>query len=275
MTELELREQIARLGPWHHDVEVRPGLRTSDVPLLAERTDGRTPTTYRPEDQVKRLSANLFDGDFAGRSFLDCACNGGGHALAAARQGAGECFGFDARDIWVKQGQFLAQFGPHKDMRFEQLQLNDLPARGLGTFDVTLFSGIFYHLPDPVQGLKIAADHTRQVIIVNTAARRARGDSLQIVNESTERVMSGVDGLAWLPSGPGVLRKVLNWCGFPATRLDWMTTTSGGWSRLQIIAAREESTFATYDRNRPDVSGPIYHRALGHAYRYARRFLPH
>jgi hypothetical protein len=113
------------------------------------------------------------------------------------------------------------------------------------------------------------------VLIVNTAARRAKGDTLQILSESPERVMSGVDGLGWLPSGPNVLRKVLNWCGFPATRLDWMNSTSGGWSRLQIIAAREEGAFSTFDRNRPDVAGPLYQRALGHAYRYARRFLPH
>ncbi|QAY75410.1 DUF1698 domain-containing protein [Sphingosinicella sp. BN140058] len=274
MTELELREQIARLGPWHHDVEVRPGLRTTDISSLADRTDGRTPGMYRPDDQIRRLSENLFDGDFDGRSFLDCACNGGGHALAAARLGAGECFGFDARDIWVRQGQFLAQFGPHRNIRIERMQLNDLPARGLGTFDVTLFSGIFYHLPDPIQGLKIAADHTRQLIIVNTVARRGRGDTLQVVHESSEESMSGVDGLAWLPSGPNVLRKVLKWCGFPATRLDWMTTTSRGWSRIQMIAAREESAFSTYDRNRPDVAGPLYRRAWGRAYRYAERFLP-
>jgi SAM-dependent methyltransferase len=274
MTEGELREAIAGLGPWHHDVEVTPGLRTGDVPLAGDRSDARAPTSYRPEVQIQRLGADLFDGDFESRSFLDCACNGGGHALAAARLGAGQCFGFDAREAWVKQAQFLARFAPHENMKFETMQLDELPARKPGMFDVTLFSGIFYHLPDPVRGLKIAADHTRQLIVVNTAARRARGNALRVNRESAEEAMSGVDGLAWLPSGPGVLKDILNWCGFPATRLDWMNITSRGWSRIQIIAARDESAFRTYDRNRPDVAGPIHHRALGHAYRFARRFLP-
>ena len=37
-------------------------------------------------------------------------------------------------------------------------------------FDICLFKGIFYHLPDPVAGLKIVADRTDEVLILDTAA---------------------------------------------------------------------------------------------------------
>jgi SAM-dependent methyltransferase len=250
-----LREEVARLGPWHHDVEVVPGLRTSEIPLSHDRTDGRRPTFYRPEAQIQRLVKDLFGKTMAGRSFLDCACNGGGHSLIAARMGAGRCFGFDARQEWVSQARFLAGFAPHSDLSFEQMQIKDLAGRDLGQFDVALFSGIFYHLPDPVNALKLVADRSREFIVVNTAARLLPGDMLTLERESATEPMSGVDGLAWLPSGPDVLRKILAWSGFPETRLHWSTKTASGWSRLQLIAARDARSFAHFDRVRPDRSG--------------------
>jgi tRNA (mo5U34)-methyltransferase len=215
----EIRQEVARLGPWHHDVEVVPGLWTSEVPLSQRPTNGRTPTTYRPHAQVDRIVLDLFGASMEGRSFLDVTCNGGGHALAAARLGAGRCYGFDARADWVAQARFLANFAPHADMQFEQLRVDDLPAQKPGRFDVTLFSGIFYHLPDPVHALRIAADHTGEFLIVNTAAKIRRGEALFLEQESAVDPMSGMDDLAWLPSGAPVLRKILAWCGFPASRL--------------------------------------------------------
>jgi SAM-dependent methyltransferase len=266
-----LRAEIARLGPWHHDIEVAPGVWTGDEPLSAERSDGRKPTTYRPEGHIRALVRDLAGGDLGGRSFLDCACNGGGHSLTAARLGAGRCFGFDAREHWVEQARFLARFAPHRDMRFERLELRDLPSLGLGRFGVTLFSGIFYHLPDPVNGLRIAADHTEGFLILNTAARPQRGHALALARESAVQPMSGVDGLAWLPSGPGVLQEILSWCGFPATRLHWHRRTSKGWSRLQLIAARDEAAFAHFDRARPDLTGNRVQRLAGRAIALAHR----
>ena len=45
-----------------------------------------------------------------------------------------------------------------EDIDFEVPRLYDLPERELEPFDITLFNGIFYHLPEPVGGLRIAAD---------------------------------------------------------------------------------------------------------------------
>ncbi|HEY7809775.1 MAG TPA: methyltransferase domain-containing protein [Allosphingosinicella sp.] len=247
MNHVDILAEIGRLGPWHHDLEIVPGVRTRVAPLSPERTDQRTPTTYRPEDHVREIAGALFPDGFAGRSFLDCACNGGGHSLAAARLGARRCFGFDARAHWVEQANFLKRFAPETEMAFTVAALAELPSLNLPRFDVTLFSGLFYHLPDPVHGLRLAADRTREILILNTAAKYAHGKALQLERESPDEFMSGVDGLAWLPTGPHVLRDILAWCGFPHSRLFFHRPTRMGWSRLELFAARDAAAFAHFD----------------------------
>jgi hypothetical protein len=85
--------------------------------------------------------------------------------------------------------------------------------------------------------LRIAADHTSELLILNTAISNAGGYSLVLNWESKTMVMSGIHGLAWLPTGEGVLREILNWCGFPHVRADWLkpgTALGDGYNCLQL-----------------------------------------
>lgn len=119
-------------------------------------------------------------------------------------------------------------------MTFEVLGLYDLPERGVGPFDITGFNGLFYHLPDPVTGLKIAADLTRELIVVNTSTKTGLSeDSMALDSESAEHPLSGMHGLAWLPAGPQVLDRILRWLGFVETKVLWWTEelVPGGWAR--------------------------------------------
>lgn len=240
-----LRDVIRRLGPWHHDVEVAPGVRTGD-PALAAPADPAlgTPTVIQPSAFLAPLIRALFEGGMTGRSFLDCACNGGGYVFAAAEMGSPRAYGFDVRRHWIDQAEFLARHLPSAGVTFGCHDLADLPRLGLEPFDVTLFSGIFYHLPDPVAGLRIAADLTREVLMVNTSALPGPGNALVLSHESDSLLMSGVHRLAWLPTGPPVVEAILRWCGFPHTRLVFDVALPNGWRRIFIVAARHAETFA-------------------------------
>jgi len=251
-----LRDEIERLGPWHHDIELAPGITTMGA-RNASDPDKQFDEHYSPEAMMRRLIGQIYPDGLQGRSFLDCACNSGGHSVAAAQLGAGRTFAFDARPHWTSQAEFLARQARLPSMSVRCCELKDLPALGLEPFDVTLFAGIFYHLPDPVAGLKIAADLTKELLIVNTAVLPRSRPALVMNRESDTHVLSGVDRLAWLPTGPAVMKDILAWCGFGHMRVDlYWNYPKGAWKRLQIVAARDPHVFADFDRLRPNVPAP-------------------
>jgi tRNA (mo5U34)-methyltransferase len=248
----ELKKEIIRLGPWHLDVQVRPELSTSAFLEAPEGTydaklgEGRRVSFINPRRSWQRMMKALYPSGLEGRSFLDCACNCGGYAFWMKEIGAGRTFGFDVRDHWINQAKFLLEHRrwPSDDISFEVLDLYELPNRDLEPFDITLFKGIFYHLPDPIAGLKVAADLTRDVIIVDTDVRIDLDDGMLVLQqESVTHPMSGVYGLNWLPTGPRVMERILDWMGFPESRLTtWVGRGAHGSherGRLQIVGSRK------------------------------------
>lgn len=251
--EAALRAEIIRLGPWHHDIEIAPGIRTVEVARDgAYPPELGTPEVTRPDVFIGYVVRDVFPDGLAGRSVLDCACNAGGHLFAAAQQGASRGFGFDVREHWIKQARFIARHVPEANVEFAVCDLIEARELRLEPFDVTFFFGILYHLPDPVAGLRIAADLTRELLIVNTAAVPSDGrDALVLNPESQTEVMSGVHRLAWLPTSPRVVIEMLRWCGFPHTRVYFDIPADGHGRRMAIVAAREERMLAHYDSVRP------------------------
>jgi tRNA (mo5U34)-methyltransferase len=244
-----LRNEIRRLGPWHYDIEVAPGVRTGEpVPPGTYPVELGTPAIFDPFRTIDHLAQEVYGGDFGGRTILDCACNAGGYLFGAKKRGAGHCLGFDVRDHWINQARFLQQHLRQDDIDFEVRDLLTLRERGLPQFDITLFMGIFYHLPDPMTALKIAADHTRELLVLNTSISPQRRDALVLSLEGVKPVMSGVYELAWLPTSENVLRAILKWCGFPHARVFWYNRRAAWKGRIQILAARDAETFARYDK---------------------------
>lgn len=254
-SEQELRDEIVRLGPWHLDVEVTEGLSTGGV-AEAEKTQFKDDRSdWR--DFIQSIYPNGLDG----RSFLDCACNCGGYSFWMKELEAGSCLGFDVREHWIEQAKFLQETrtGPSDGVRFELCDLYDLPDRiGDEKFDITLFKGIFYHLPDPVSGLRVAAERTRELLVVDTATKAGAEDGyLAIAHEPTKPVMSGVYGLNWLPTGPKVVKGILRHLGFPAAQLVFWKRVKGAKKRrgrLRIVAARDPEVLAHFASQRAEPS---------------------
>ena len=121
-----------------------------------------------------------------------------------------------------------------------------------GRFDVTFFNGIFYHLPNPITGLKLAADRTDELLVLNTATRAGRPDGAIVVDqESPTKLMSGLYGLNWFPTGPLVLARDPALAGFrrkcAAPRGEALPTRATGLGRIELLAARREGFFDAWD----------------------------
>ena len=253
----ELKEEIIRLGPWHLEVQVTPELSSSAF-LEAPEETYEVPagfTFFNPRAAHQGLMKAIYPGGLEGRSLLDCACNCGGYLFWTKELGAGSCFGFDAREHWIRQAEFLLEHRawPSDGIHFEVLDLYDLPKRHPAPFDITLFLGIFYHLPDPLLGLKVAADATQELIVVDTATRTGLEDgALALEREGKEQkdVLSGIHGLSWRPTGPRVMEDIFHWLGFRAMRVVGNRPTpdrGADRGRMRVIAARDEGTLAAYD----------------------------
>ncbi|MEM9049933.1 MAG: class I SAM-dependent methyltransferase [Pseudomonadota bacterium] len=220
----ELKARVAELGPWHMDIEIRDGVRTATNDVNADSS--KAPSLRDPGKHVAQVVRKVYRGKLSGQSFLDIACNGGGNSFGAKDVGAGEVLGFDVRDHWIDQANFirLNRAAPSDRMEFRVMDLYDLDGVGDRKWDISWFSGIFYHLPDPVRGLKIVADRTKELLYVSTATSALTDPEppngcLHAAYEGTDYIMTGVYGLNWFPSGPNVMRHMFKWLGFPESRL--------------------------------------------------------
>ena len=269
----QLREEIVRLGPWHLRVEVTPEVSTGvwlEVPPETQPESHGRIEFGNPRNRWMADMLRIYPNGLEGRSVLDCACNCGAYLFWAKELGAGKCFGFDVREHWINQARFLLEHreGPKDDVSFAVCDLYDLPQLELDPFDVTLFNGIFYHVPDPMRGVKIVADLTRELIQISTSTRHDLPDGVLAADtESDEWLMYGVYGLNWLPTGPDVMSRILRWAQFPETRLVRSFEATPRFGRMQVVASKDPHLLEGYRPPEPEAyKRPIvrqYLKALG------------
>ena len=181
-------------------------------------------------EEIVRPLQQLYQQDLDGRTVLDPACNGGAYLFWAGDAGAGDCFGSDVREDSIRQARLLQEGRAHsKGIRFEAMEIYDLPELGLEPFDVTIFAGLFCHLADPVSGLKIAADLTNDLMVIDTATMWGTED---------DSLVAGAEGLKWVPSGPAVVERILRWAGFIDTQVMHRVQTGETTGQVVILATK-------------------------------------
>jgi tRNA (mo5U34)-methyltransferase len=245
----ELVRQLRALAPWHMNIALTPTLNTVEGNRGSPELDH--PIALTDPSELRPLLERIYPTGLAGMRFLDCACNAGGYSFVASDLGA-YSFGFDVRDHWIEQARFLKRhFGKSDEqVRFEVCDLLEVDARlGGERFDICLFKGIFYHLPDPIAALKRVADRTDEVLILDTAAASGHEDGfLKLVSEGVENPMSGVHNLAWLPTGPVVLSGILEWLGFASCVVRWHQPADPRRpGRIRIVGARDAERLVGLD----------------------------
>jgi SAM-dependent methyltransferase len=247
MDRAAIEKRARELAPWHFDFELFDGFRTAACNEAQPKDRDQPQVPVRDPAYIERILGRYYPQGLAGKEVLDVACNSGGYCFVAGELGARRARGFDIRRHWIDQARFVHSVRyPHLDnVYFELGDAKEI--KKFGEADVVLFSGIFYHLPDPVHTLLEACSVAREMILVNSATDDAVPEgSLRVFRESRTALMAGVDGLAQYPGGPAALRPILEYAGFPYIDVVfWRRSAYGGFGRMELAAHRSATRAVT------------------------------
>ena len=149
-------DEIARLGPWFHNLHLPDGTQTAPKHLL-----GDFPL-------VKwRQIAPLIAPDLSGCRVLDIGCNAGFYSFELANRGA-EVTAMDIDPHYLEQASWAArQFGLTDRIELRQGSVYEL-ANSRGRFDLVCFLGVLYHLRHPLLALDIIRRVTAGQMLLQT-----------------------------------------------------------------------------------------------------------
>ena len=150
-----LLQEIKTL-PWFHSIDLGNGLITPGRARLSD---------------LRAMADAFFDQPLSEKTVLDIGCYDGFYSFEARRRGAKHVVATD-HFIW-QDPRVRRCFDIAKDMVAPDIEVHDLdiaeltPAR-IGTFDVVLFAGIFYHLRHPFAVLEHIAPLAKGTLVVET-----------------------------------------------------------------------------------------------------------
>ena len=241
----DLRSEVERIR-WFHTIDLGDGI-----------------VTPGQDESLRKLEWLGLPPSLAGKTVLDVGAWDGFFSFEAERRGARRVVAMDPAcwrepawgpDGWgTRQGFDLARRALGSRVEDLDLDLLELSPERVGTFDVVLFLGVFYHLPDPLPHLERVASVTGERLVLETHA-----DLIDLRRPAmayyagTE--VSG-DPSNWWGPNPALLRAVLKGMGFSRVEVVHL-------ERLGYRLAR-----AAYRRVRGPRFGAMQGRVVVHAFR--------
>ena len=131
----EAARLVAECPRWHHTMEVVPGVRSTG--------------NYDPAPMLERMGLPR---DMSGLRAIDIECNDGFFSFEMERRGA-EVLAVDCGD--PAPGFVLTHRLRSSGVELLRRNVYELTPQALGTFDVILFLGVFYHLRHPLLALDV------------------------------------------------------------------------------------------------------------------------
>ena len=156
--DLAALEQQVRQIPWFHSIDLGNGIVTPG---------------QKPPDVHRMEYAAIFDPvDIRGRTVIDIGAWNGAYSFEAKRRGAARILATDSL-AWRhhtrgREGFDLARSILGIDLEIGEIDICALTPERVGTFDVVLLLGVFYHLENPIAALQQIAALAGEVLIVET-----------------------------------------------------------------------------------------------------------
>lgn len=105
-------------------------------------------------------------GDLRGASVLDVGCNAGYFCLQTKLRGAGRVLGIEFWDDFLKQAEMCRQIWD-LDIEYRALDAHQIPSIQ-EQFDLIVFTGILYHLKNPLFVVEALGNICRDAILVES-----------------------------------------------------------------------------------------------------------
>ncbi|HEX8213535.1 MAG TPA: TIGR04290 family methyltransferase [Longimicrobium sp.] len=163
MTPQEVREQVERLGPWFHNLELM-GVRTAPNHFLGDY----------PAMKFRNF-AHAIPADLSGKTVLDVGCNAGFYSMEMKRRGAERVVGIDSEDLYLEQARFATAVNGMTDIEFHKMSVYDVASLG-EKFDFVIFMGVLYHLRHPLLALDLLYEHAVGDLLVFQSMQRGSKD---------------------------------------------------------------------------------------------------
>ena len=132
-----VRQRVEREPYWFHKIEIAPGLET---PGWSDPVTEKLPFFGMPED-------------LTGKRVLDIGCAEGFFSFEAEARGAREVVAIDSFPDSIRRFNIVREARQSNATAF-LMNVYDLDPDRLGTFDLVLFYGVFYHLKHPQLALE-------------------------------------------------------------------------------------------------------------------------
>ncbi|MGI8772504.1 MAG: TIGR04290 family methyltransferase [Acidobacteriaceae bacterium] len=144
-TQSEIRERLANLGQWFHNLDLN-GVSTAPDHFLGDY----------PRVKWESFRAAI-PADLSGMTVLDIGCNAGFYSFEMKARGADRVLGIDWDSEYLQQARFAAGV-LGVDVEFQKLSIWEI-AKLHERFDLVIFMGVFYHLRHPLLALDLIHEH--------------------------------------------------------------------------------------------------------------------
>ena len=159
ISDSEVRRRIEELGaeqPWHHNIELRPGLWTAPH---------RKETLATNLGKWARLQPIIDQLDLRSAKVLDVGCSDGFYALQLARAGAANVVAIEINELRLHKCRFVQEVTGAGNITFTQIGVDDVGEDVTERFRVTLCLGFLHRFPDPYRLLTKLAKLSEVVLL--------------------------------------------------------------------------------------------------------------
>ena len=154
-------------------------------------------------------------------SFLDIGCNEGYHTIQSFKQGFKFATGIDIRADAINKANLMKNYYNLKNINFIKENIENLEGK-IVPHDISLVSGLMYHLTNPIETLETISILTKKFVILATFIYHdfhflgytfTKNSSFKLKFENIDLPGSGAKQLVTVPSQKSII-DVLSFSGF-------------------------------------------------------------